>query len=100
MGMASPLSGHESPQQGSTGLVYDVMMLKHGCNCGGSHPDHPGRLQSIWARLMETRVVNDCRVRGGRGDGEWRMEGEGWGTEGVEGEGWGTEGMEGRGMVG
>ncbi len=45
-----------------TGLVYDGMMLKHGCTCGGSHPEHPGRLQSIWARLVETRVVNSCRV--------------------------------------
>ena len=63
MGVASPSSGQEPPLQGGTGLVYDSMMLKHGCNCGGSHPEHPGRLQSIWARLMETRVVNSCRVR-------------------------------------
>lgn len=63
----SPLAT-PTPSQGSTGLVYDSIMLKHGCNCGGSHPDHPGRLQSIWARLMETRVVNNCRVSGrGRG---------------------------------
>ena len=49
-------------QQGGTGLVYDSMMLKHSCNCGGSHPEHPGRLQSIWARLHETRVILNCRV--------------------------------------
>ena len=42
--------------------MYDSMMLKHSCNCGGSHPEHPGRLQSIWARLHETRVVHNCRV--------------------------------------
>lgn len=64
--MASPLqdSTHPSVQNvgGGTGVVYDSMMLKHGCNCGGSHPDHPGRLQSIWARLMETRVVSNCKV--------------------------------------
>ena len=48
--------------QGGTGLVYDTMMLKHSCNCGGSHPEHPGRLQSIWARLHETRVITGCRV--------------------------------------
>ena len=58
--IASPSSGQEPPLQ--TGLVYDSTMLKHGCACGGSHPEHPGRLQSIWARLMETRVVNSCRV--------------------------------------
>lgn len=63
VGVASPSSGQEPPQQGGTGLVYDSMMLKHGCACGGqSHPEHPGRLQSIWARLIETRVVNSCRV--------------------------------------
>ena len=47
---------------GGTGLVYDTMMLKHSCTCGGSHPEHPGRLQSIWARLVETKVVTSCRV--------------------------------------
>ncbi|CAI8040893.1 Histone deacetylase 4 [Geodia barretti] len=46
---------------GGTGLVYDTMMLKHSCTCGGSHPEHPGRLQSIWARLVETKVVTSCR---------------------------------------
>ncbi len=64
MGVASPLqdSAHLAGGGGGTGVVYDSMMLKHGCNCGGSHPDHPGRLQSIWARLMETRVVSNCKV--------------------------------------
>lgn len=36
-------------------------MLKHSCLCGGSHPEHPGRLQSIWARLVETKVAAACR---------------------------------------
>ena len=48
--------------QGGTGLIYDTIMLKHSCLCGGSHPEHPGRLQSIWARLVETRVAASCRV--------------------------------------
>ena len=47
---------------GGTGLVYDTMMLKHNCCCGSSHPEHPGRLQSIWARLHETGVVQQCTV--------------------------------------
>lgn len=49
----------------STGLVYDTMMLKHQCSCGdtSSHPEHPGRLQSIWARLQETGVANLCEVQ-------------------------------------
>ena len=47
-----------------TGLVYDTIMLKHQCSCGdtGSHPEHPGRLQSIWARLQETGVAGRCVV--------------------------------------
>ncbi|XP_076326697.1 histone deacetylase 4-like isoform X4 [Tachypleus tridentatus] len=50
----------------TTGLVYDSLMLKHQCICGDSyyHPEHGGRLQSIWARLQETGLVARCeRVR-------------------------------------
>lgn len=49
-----------------TGIVYDTIMLKHQCSCGANYPDHPespGRLQSIWARLHETGVANLCEVR-------------------------------------
>ena len=53
--------------QGGTGLVYDTMMLKHCCSCGGSHAEHPGRLQSIWARLHETRVIMSCKVQSSKG---------------------------------
>lgn len=41
-------------------------MLKHACICGNnsSHPEHGGRLQSVWARLVETGLVQRCdRVR-------------------------------------
>lgn len=41
-------------------------MLKHACICGNnsSHPEHGGRLQSVWARLIETGLVQRCdRVR-------------------------------------
>ncbi len=65
VGVAIPLQDsaqHAGQGVGGTGVVYDSMMLKHGCNCRGSHPDHPGWLQSIWARLMETRVVSNCKV--------------------------------------
>jgi acetoin utilization deacetylase AcuC-like enzyme len=62
VGAPSPSSGQETQGNGGgTGLVYDTMMLKHSCTCGGSHPEHPGRLQSIWARLVETKVVTSSR---------------------------------------
>ncbi|XP_073428879.1 histone deacetylase 5 isoform X2 [Dendrobates tinctorius] len=51
----------------STGLVYDTLMLKHQCTCGdtNNHPEHAGRIQSIWSRLQETGLLNKCqRVRG------------------------------------
>ncbi|CAN0384743.1 unnamed protein product [Lampetra planeri] len=50
----------------TTGLVYDTLMQKHQCTCGNNtnHPEHAGRIQSIWSRLQETGLVNKCeRVR-------------------------------------
>jgi histone deacetylase 4/5 len=50
----------------TTGLVYDSLMLKHQCICADNfhHPEHGGRLQSIWARLQETGLAARCeRVR-------------------------------------
>ncbi|XP_032456631.1 histone deacetylase 4 isoform X4 [Nasonia vitripennis] len=52
--------------QPTTGLAYDPLMLKHACACGEmrSHPEHGGRLQSVWARLSETGLLQRCdRVR-------------------------------------
>nr|XP_015213418.1 PREDICTED: histone deacetylase 9 isoform X3 [Lepisosteus oculatus] len=68
---ASPLLGL-SPDQtvthaSSTGIAYDALMLKHQCICGNytDHPEHGGRIQSIWSRLQETGLINYCqRVRG------------------------------------
>ncbi|RMB94778.1 hypothetical protein DUI87_28757 [Hirundo rustica rustica] len=39
----------------TTGVVYDTFMLKHQCTCGNTtiHPEHAGRIQSIWSRLQE-----------------------------------------------
>lgn len=52
-----------------SGLVYDSLMQKHQCMCGNtnSHPEHAGRIQSIWSRLQETGLraqseVGDARV--------------------------------------
>ncbi|XP_031345605.1 histone deacetylase 7 isoform X1 [Photinus pyralis] len=46
----------------TTGLAFDSQMLKHSCICGNNiaHPEHAGRLQSIWARLLETGLVQRC----------------------------------------
>lgn len=46
----------------TTGLAYDNLMLKHACICGNnsSHPEHSGRLQSVWARLIETDLAKRC----------------------------------------
>uniref|UniRef100_A0ACB8EUJ7 Histone deacetylase 5 n=2 Tax=Sphaerodactylus townsendi TaxID=933632 RepID=A0ACB8EUJ7_9SAUR len=51
----------------STGVVYDTFMLKHQCTCGNTnvHPEHAGRIQSIWSRLQETGLLSKCeRIRG------------------------------------
>ncbi|XP_020712488.1 histone deacetylase 4 isoform X12 [Athalia rosae] len=56
-----------SPHRPTTGLAYDPLMLKHACVCGETvrgHPEHGGRLQSVWARLSETALLQRCdRVR-------------------------------------
>lgn len=64
----APNTASDGAQQGkfTTGLAYDTMMLKHQCVChnNANHPEHPGRLQSIWARLQETGLVSRCeRIR-------------------------------------
>uniref|UniRef100_A0A4W5LSL1 Histone deacetylase n=1 Tax=Hucho hucho TaxID=62062 RepID=A0A4W5LSL1_9TELE len=48
-------------------LVYDTFMLKHQCMCGNTHihPEHAGRIQSVWSRLQETGLLGRCeRIRG------------------------------------
>lgn len=53
------------PPLPSPGLVYDSLMLKHQCVCGNAHihPEHAGRVQSIWSRLQETGLLGRCEVR-------------------------------------
>ena len=50
------------PHKITTGLAFDNLMLKHACVCGdnSSHPEHSGRLQSVWARLVETGLASRC----------------------------------------
>lgn len=51
------------------GIVYDSVMLKHQCSCGdnSNHPEHAGRIQSIWSRLQERGLRNQCEVGGSAG---------------------------------
>ncbi|XP_047670464.1 histone deacetylase 4 isoform X3 [Tachysurus fulvidraco] len=52
----------------TTGLVYDTLMQKHQCMCGNTntHPEHAGRIQSIWSRLQETGLRSKCECIRGR----------------------------------
>ncbi|XP_028308725.1 histone deacetylase 7 [Gouania willdenowi] len=52
----------------TTGLVYDSQMLKHQCTCGdnSNHPEHAGRIQSIWSRLQERGLRGQCESIRGR----------------------------------
>ncbi|XP_051791434.1 histone deacetylase 9 isoform X2 [Erpetoichthys calabaricus] len=69
---AASIPSHQLPDQPvthafTTGIVYDAVMLKHQCICGNytDHPEHCGRIQSIWSRLQETQLLNSCeRIRG------------------------------------
>lgn len=59
------LSLSASPIISFSGLVYDTFMLKHQCMCGNTHihPEHAGRIQSVWSRLQETGLLGRCEVR-------------------------------------
>ncbi|XP_077158629.1 histone deacetylase 9 isoform X3 [Paroedura picta] len=62
-----PAVDHPIQHSLMTGVVYDTLMLKHQCLCGSynNHPEHAGRIQSIWSRLQESGLLNKCeRIRG------------------------------------
>uniref|UniRef100_A0A7N4UZ97 Histone deacetylase n=2 Tax=Sarcophilus harrisii TaxID=9305 RepID=A0A7N4UZ97_SARHA len=62
-----PVTDQSLPRASETGVVYDALMLKHQCICGRSalHPEHAGRIQSIWSRLQETGLLSKCeRIQG------------------------------------
>ncbi|XP_058512080.1 histone deacetylase 7 isoform X2 [Ochotona princeps] len=70
-GQARPPSSSDPPARTlpfTTGLVYDSVMLKHQCPCGDSsrHPEHAGRIQSIWSRLQERGLRSRCECLRGR----------------------------------
>ncbi|KAJ8253077.1 hypothetical protein GJAV_G00208850 [Gymnothorax javanicus] len=65
-----PIAVQEPPSKPrfTTGLVYDTLMQKHQCMCGNTntHPEHAGRIQSIWSRLQETGLRSKCECIRGR----------------------------------
>lgn len=66
--LATPAEPPQSQPRFTTGLVYDSQMLKHQCTCGdnSSHPEHAGRIQSIWSRLQERGLRGQCESIRGR----------------------------------
>ncbi|XP_068171102.1 histone deacetylase 7-like isoform X2 [Antennarius striatus] len=65
LSLSSPLANVQL--RFTTGLVYDAQMQKHQCTCGDNsrHPEHAGRVQSIWSRLHERGLRSQCeRIRG------------------------------------
>ncbi|KAI4826665.1 hypothetical protein KUCAC02_030100 [Chaenocephalus aceratus] len=60
LSLSSPAA--EAQLRFTTGLVYDSQMQKHQCTCGDNsrHPEHAGRVQSIWSRLNETGFRSQC----------------------------------------
>ncbi|XP_017276220.1 histone deacetylase 4 isoform X1 [Kryptolebias marmoratus] len=65
-----PIIAQEPPvkHRFTTGLVHDALMQKHQCICGNAtiHPEHAGRIQSIWSRLQETGLRSQCECIRGR----------------------------------
>ncbi|XP_075447801.1 histone deacetylase 7 isoform X2 [Ascaphus truei] len=63
-----PVPEEASKLRFTTGIVYDSVMLKHQCTCGdnSNHPEHAGRIQSIWSRLQERGLRNHCECIHGR----------------------------------
>ncbi|XP_041256263.1 histone deacetylase 7 [Onychostruthus taczanowskii] len=66
--LALPVQEQPPKPHFTTGLVYDSVMLKHQCSCGdnSNHPEHAGRIQSIWSRLQERGLRSRCECLRGR----------------------------------
>ncbi|NXT74196.1 HDAC7 deacetylase, partial [Zapornia atra] len=60
--LSLPVQEQPAKPHFTTGLVYDSVMLKHQCSCGdnSNHPEHAGRIQSIWSRLQERGLRSQC----------------------------------------
>ncbi|XP_060128115.1 histone deacetylase 7 isoform X3 [Zootoca vivipara] len=66
--MPLPVQEQSAKSRFTTGIVYDSVMLKHQCSCGdnSNHPEHAGRIQSIWSRLQERGLRSQCECLRGR----------------------------------
>uniref|UniRef100_A0A8C9ELE9 Histone deacetylase n=1 Tax=Pavo cristatus TaxID=9049 RepID=A0A8C9ELE9_PAVCR len=66
--LSLPVQEQTTKPHFTTGLVYDSVMLKHQCSCGdnSNHPEHAGRIQSIWSRLQERGLRSQCECLRGR----------------------------------
>ncbi|NXX82181.1 HDAC7 deacetylase, partial [Urocolius indicus] len=66
--LSLPVQEQPAKTHFTTGLVYDSVMLKHQCSCGdnSNHPEHAGRIQSIWSRLQERGLRSRCECLRGR----------------------------------
>ncbi|NXE97589.1 HDAC7 deacetylase, partial [Menura novaehollandiae] len=66
--LSLPVQEQPAKPHFTTGLVYDSVMLKHQCSCGdnSNHPEHAGRIQSIWSRLQERGLRSRCECLRGR----------------------------------
>ncbi|NWU12066.1 HDAC7 deacetylase, partial [Cephalopterus ornatus] len=66
--LSLPVQEQPAKPHFTTGLVYDSVMLKHQCSCGdnSNHPEHAGRIQSIWSRLQERGLRGRCECLRGR----------------------------------
>ncbi|XP_042303942.1 histone deacetylase 7 isoform X2 [Sceloporus undulatus] len=66
--LPTPVQEQSTKPRFTTGIVYDSVMLKHQCSCGdnSNHPEHAGRIQSIWSRLQERGLRNQCECLRGR----------------------------------
>ncbi|XP_063997112.1 histone deacetylase 7 isoform X2 [Pogoniulus pusillus] len=66
--LSMPMQEQSTKPHFTTGLVYDSVMLKHQCCCGdnSNHPEHAGRIQSIWSRLQERGLRGRCQCLRGR----------------------------------
>jgi len=62
--LGTSISPTGSVSSKKTGVAWDPVMMKHMCLCGDEvcHPESPGRIERILARLAETGILNRCEL--------------------------------------